>query len=181
MQHDAARTGKWGRKKHTRFHSTRALHSTLASKLSPQRRGCISLSLSLSPRRAPFSVWNRGAVEAECRTRTRIHRPPISKRSATLRPGMPFPFGNPLEPVAHSRPRAPIHAIGPPLTGGDWSILARGRVPTEGSSSTLLCTIERMGRGGCVDGYCEVWLEFYRAPISSVLGFDAEFNILFVF
>lgn len=94
--------------------------STRHSPLNSRRSAAVvSLSLSLSPRRAPFSVWNRGAVEAECRTRTRIHRPPISKRSATLRPGMPFPFGNPLEPVAHSRPRAPIHAIGPPLTGGD--------------------------------------------------------------
>lgn len=46
------------------FHSRpRALYSTLASKLSPQRRGYISLSLSLPTgkiRSVPFSVWNRG-------------------------------------------------------------------------------------------------------------------------
>lgn len=178
MQHDAARTGKWGRKKHTRFHSTRALHSTLASKLSPQRRGCISLSLSV-PKTRSFLCLEQGGSGSG--VPNAYARTPSSNQQAIRHFAAwnafsfrkPARTGRPLAPACtDTRDRAAVNG---------WRLIDSCAWEGEGSSSTLLCTIERMGRGGCVDGYCEVWLEFYRAPISSVLGFDAEFNILFVF
>lgn len=80
--------------KHTRFHPERererALRSTLASKLSPR----VFLSL-----RIPLSLSGAAGGSVPC---PEHYARPISKRSAASRPGMPFPFGDPLEPVAHS-------------------------------------------------------------------------------
>lgn len=72
----------------------RALRSTLASKLSPR----VFLSLSGSPF---LCLGQRGGGDSSVPCPEHYARP-ISKRSAASRSGMPFPFGDPLEPVAHS-------------------------------------------------------------------------------
>lgn len=76
------------------------------------------------------------------RTRTRerpayrVPRPPISARSATLRPGMPFPFGNPLEPVALASARARTA----PILASYWELTDRATVTAPPSPVILFAS-----------------------------------------